>query len=66
MIKGHSEPVRAAMQIRGISICSQERAGIRTSWIPDKDVSLRVTAQMTDKLECLMSAAPVHLKLTKF
>lgn len=42
MNKGHSEPVRAAMKIRGILICSQERAGIRISWIPDKNASLRV------------------------
>ena len=65
MNKEHSEPVRAAMQIRGISICSQERADIRISWIPDKNASLRVTAQITEKLECLMSVAPVLLKHTK-
>ena len=65
MNKEHSEPVRVAMQIRGISICSQERAGIRISWVPDKNANLRVTAQITEKLECLMSVAPVLLKHTK-
>lgn len=65
MNKGPSEPVRAAMQIRGISICSQERAGIRISWVPDKNTSLRITAQITEKLECLMSVTLVLLKHTK-